>query len=250
MRVAVRRARSALTVFRVALPPGALDPMREGLKPIGSRLGPRRDWDVFLHETMPAIRESLPGDERLDRMMAAAERQRRECGKALADFLGGPAFRTLTIDLTWFVHTLGVEASTSSMAPPTLTEFANHVLTRRYRKLVSSGKTMADMDIPALHGVRLRAKQVRYAAEMFASLRTGKAPKRFIRRLSVLQQRLGVLNDGAVAADLMQQLGGGSGRHAYAVGVVVGFLAARSARTRPRIMRAFEKFRRQPAYWA
>lgn len=249
MRVAVRRARSALTVFRPALVPGALDPVREALKAIGSRLGPRRDWDVFLTETVPAIRESLPGDERLERMVAAAERQRRECGRALADYLKGPAFQALAIDLAWFVHTLGADAPAGPEAPP-LADFANHVLARRHRKLVSAGKTMQDMDIPALHGVRLRAKQVRYAAEMFAALHPGKASERFIRRLGVLQQRLGVLNDGAVAAGLMQQLGGASGRHAYAAGIVAGFLAARSRRIRPRILRAFEKFRRQPAYWA
>ena len=101
----------------------------------------------------------------------------------------------------------------------------------------------------ALHGVRLRAKRARYAAEMFAVPHEGKAAQRFIRRLSVLQQRLGVLNDGAVATQLLQELGGPSGRHAYAVGVAVGFIASRAGRIRPRIIRAFERFRRQPTYW-
>jgi hypothetical protein len=59
-----------------------------------------------------------------------------------------------------------------------------------------------------------------------------------------------VLNDGAVAKDLLAELGGPGGRHAYAVGIVIGFLAARAAKIRPRIVRAFERFRRQPAYWA
>ena len=65
-----------------------------------------------------------------------------------------------------------------------------------------------------------------------------------------LQQRLGVLNDGAVAMHLLEELGGAGGRHAYATGVVAGFMAARAGKIRPRIMTAFEKFRRQPAYWA
>jgi hypothetical protein len=65
-----------------------------------------------------------------------------------------------------------------------------------------------------------------------------------------LQEQLGVLNDGAVAARLLEELGGAGGRHGYAAGVVVGFIAARSGKIRPRIIAAFEKFRRQPAYWA
>jgi CHAD domain-containing protein len=84
---------------------------------------------------------------------------------------------------------------------------------------------------------------------MFATLYRGKAAHRFVRRLSRLQQRLGVLNDGSVATDLLEELGGASGRHAYAVGLVAGFLAARAGKIRPRIVLAFEKFRRQPAYW-
>jgi CHAD domain-containing protein len=109
---------------------------------------------------------------------------------------------------------------------------------------------MEELDIPALHGVRLRAKRARYAAEMFATLYQGKAAHRFIRRLSGLQEHLGVLNDGAVATHLLQELGGPSGRHAYGAGVVAGFMAARAGKIRPRIILAFEKFRRQPAYWA
>jgi CHAD domain-containing protein len=128
-------------------------------------------------------------------------------------------------------------------------DFAPRVLQQRWKKLVSSGKRMQEMDIPSLHNVRLRAKRARYAAEMFAVPHEGKAVHRFIRRLSILQQRLGVLNDGAVAAELLQQLGGPSGRHAYAVGVVVGFTASRAGMIRPRIIRAFDRFRRQPAYW-
>jgi triphosphatase len=128
-------------------------------------------------------------------------------------------------------------------------DFAPRVLQQRWKKLISSGKKMPELDIPALHGVRLRAKRARHAAEMFAVPHEGKAAQRFIRRLSVLQQRLGVLNDGAVATQLLQELGGPSGRHAYAVGVVVGFIASRAGRIRPRIVRAFERFRRQPAYW-
>ena len=84
---------------------------------------------------------------------------------------------------------------------------------------------------------------------MFATLHRGKAAHRFISRLSKLQQHLGVLNDGAVATHLLEELGGAGGRHAYAAGVVAGFMAARVERIRPRIIVAFEKFRRQPVYW-
>ena len=129
-------------------------------------------------------------------------------------------------------------------------QFAGTVLRHRWRQLLSSGKRIEDLDIPALHAVRLRAKRARYAAEMFATLHDGRAVDRFIERLSDLQQRLGVLNDGAVASHLLVELGRASGRHAYAAGVIAGFMAARAERIRPRIVKAFQRFKRQQAYWA
>jgi triphosphatase len=254
MRVAVRRARSALSVFRAAVPAGAMDVIADHLKELGGRLGPTRDWDVFAEETAPAIRQALPDDERLVRLIAAAARRRQACQKALAAYLGSPAFRMLGIELAWFAaagfwRAPMVVSDEEGSASPALAAFAGSVLQHRWKKLISLGKRIDELDAASLHGVRLRAKRARYAAEMFSALHSGKAPDRFVRRLSVLQQQLGVLNDGAVATQLLAELGGPTGRHAYAAGVVVGFLAARASKIRPRIVRAFEKFRRQPAYW-
>jgi triphosphatase len=256
MRVAVRRARSALAIFRDAVPAGSLDAVSVHFKELGSRLGPVRDWDVFAEETAPAVQQALPNDVRLERLIAAASRRRRECQKALAEYLGGSAFRLLGIELAWFAAARSWHVVPQAIPeeaanpPPSLADFAGSVLQHRWKKLLSSGKRIDELDIPSLHGVRLRAKRARYAAEMFSTLHAGKASNRFIRRLSMLQQRLGVLNDGAVATHLLAELGGPAGRHAYAAGIIVGFLAGRAARIRPRIVDAFERFRRQPAYWA
>ncbi len=253
MRVAVRRARSALSIFRTAMPENSLNAIGDSLKDLGARLGPTRDWDVFVDETMPDIQQALLNDERLERLIGAAARRRRECQKALGSYLDSPAFRSLGIELAWFIaatfwHPPAVPDGETEQ-PPGLVAFADQVLQHRWKKLVTSGKRIEELDIPSLHGIRLRAKRARYAAEMFSTLHRGKVANRFIRRLSVLQQRLGVLNDGAVATHLLAELGGPAGRHAYATGLVIGFLAARAAKIRPGIETAFERFRRQPVYW-
>jgi CHAD domain-containing protein len=203
---------------------------------------------VFADETIPAIRQALTGDQRLQRLATAASRRRRDHRSALTAYLNSAEFRTLGIELAWFTAA-GSWRAPLVENPPSLAGFSAMVLQHRWKKLVSSGKHMEDLDIAALHGVRLRAKRTRYAAEMFATLYHGKTAHRFIRRLSVLQQRLGVLNDGAVAMHLLEELGGASGRHAYATGLVAGFMAARAGKIRPRIIAAFERFRKQSAYW-
>jgi triphosphatase len=249
MRVAVRRARSAMSIFKPVVEAGALDAVNSRLKALGGQLGPSRDWDVFVDETIPALRETLAGDQRLERLASTASRRRRAHRAALNAYLAGADFRKLGIELAWFAAAESWRVTVVE-APLTLTAFGAAVLQHRWKKLVGAGKRMEELDMPGLHAVRLRAKRARYAAEMFATVFPGKAAHRFIRRLSSLQQRLGVLNDGAVATHLLEELGGASGRHAYGAGVVVGFMAARAGKIRPRAILAFDKFRRQPTYWS
>jgi triphosphatase len=262
MRVAVRRALSALSIFRSTLPEGTLEPVRVALKALAQALAHTRDWDVFVGETASMVTETLPDDQRLLRLVAAADRVRREYRQALAAYLSSPEFRLLGIDLAWFCAARCWQAQTTPPAPlpESLSEgspavdpaqplsvrhFAPQVVRHRWKKMLAAGKHVEDLDIPALHALRLRAKRARYAAEMFAGLDDGKGQQRTIRRIAALQQRLGMLNDGAVAADLMQELGGPAGRHGYAVGVVTGFIAARAGLTRPAVNEAFEKLRRR-----
>ena len=63
----------------------------------------------------------------------------------------------------------------------------------------------------------------------------------------MLQERLGHLNDGAVAATLMAEVGAA---RSYAGGVVSGFVAAQSAGSRLRIGRTWRKFHRMDPFWA
>ena len=61
-----------------------------------------------------------------------------------------------------------------------------------------------------------------------------------------MQDRLGALNDAAVAAGLVAEL---TGNHAFATGLVLGFVGARSSDTRQRIDTAWQKFHRLKPFW-
>jgi len=251
MRVALRRLRSAVTVFRPLIDCPELQAAAGGLKALTLRLGPTRDWDVFIGETLPAVRAAFPEQPRLARLATAAARRRRECHAALRDFLEGTEFRRLGIELAWLagarcwqpVPPVGPEQE----AP--LQAFAGEVLTRRLRKL-QHAEDLGDLAAPALHALRLQAKRARYAAEMFAPLYPGKAPRRFIERLAKVQDGLGVLNDRTTAEKLLGELGGPSGRHGFAVGLVLGFAAAHSADLLPRVGKRWDRLRRTGKFWA
>ncbi len=251
MRVALRRLRSAFTVFRNRVDCPEFQAANAGLKALSARLGPTRDWDVFLGETAPAVRAVFADEPKLARLIAAGERRRRECHAALRDFLRSPEFRRLGISLAWLAGAQSWYPALpeGSDAPVSLRDFAAGVLDRRLRKLLGTND-LTTLNAPELHAVRLKAKRLRYAAEIFAPLYPGKGPRRFIRRLTAVQDGLGRLNDRATAEKLLGELGGPQGRHAYAAGLLLGYTASgTTAELLPNVERRWGKFQRSEAFW-
>jgi CHAD domain-containing protein len=253
MRVAVRRLRSTLALFRPAIGCPAVDAASILLKSLAERLAPCREWDVFVTETVAAVATALPDDPALRRLSIAAERRRRQAYTALRDWLRSTAFRRSGISLA------GLAGDRAWLPQPQpsqmeaqirgLDDFARHALARRLRKLNVAGAPVEQLDPTALHALRLRAKRMRYAAEVFAPLYPGRATRRFLRRLATLQDRLGHLNDGTAANPLLADLGATTGARAHAAGLVLGFLAARADIARGRIGQAWKRFHHLPPFW-
>jgi triphosphatase len=250
MRVAVRRLRSAIKVFRRAVECPAIEAVDTCLKALAAKLAPTRDWDVFATETAPGVAAAFPAEPRLERLLAATERRRRTCHDELRDFLAGVDFRRIGIELACLAAApdRAVITGDSEPAEPavSLGEYGARMLSRRRKKLVQVEDDLGDLEPPVLHKIRLSAKRLRYAAEIFAPLYPGKATHRFIRGLGRLQDRLGALNDGAVAATMLAEL---AGNHAFATGLVLGFVGARNSDTRERIDEAWLKFHRLRPFW-
>jgi CHAD domain-containing protein len=208
---------------------------------------------VFVTETLARIAAVFLDDARLRRLARAAQRERDRSHAALRAWLASPAFRQLGIRLAWLSGGSGWHdtldpgsLAVSRMAPA---DFAAHVLQRRWKKVSAAGRSIEHLDVTSLHALRLRAKRARYAIEILMPDDNIGLARRMLRRLSGLQEHLGILNDGAVAATMLDRLGGPAGRHAYAAGLVLGFLAASAATDRPRILRAWKKFRHARRFW-
>jgi CHAD domain-containing protein len=152
----------------------------------------------------------------------------------------------LSIAESW---TAAADPEQAAVLERPLPDFAAGVLAKRLKRLLRAGEAIDHLEPTALHEIRLLGKRMRYTAELFSSLWPGKAPRRFVRRLTGLQESLGVLNDGAVAAQLMAELGGSGADRAFAVGVVRGFVAGRGAAHREEIARAWHRFRQTTPFW-
>ncbi len=261
MRVALRRLRSAIALFKRATDCPSLQEAKAGLKALTRRLGPARDWDVFLAGTGAAVAAAFPEDKAVARLLASATRQRAESYAALRSFLHGPDFRTgmvrlvcLAADRPWEraepapdgATEEAAERQAAALAEP-LAAFAARALDRRLTRLLKPGEDLAALPPEELHALRIEGKRLRYAAEFFAPLYSARQAKRFIRRVSALQDQLGAFNDGRQAAALLAAL---DGERSYAGGVVRGFVAAGRGDMRARVERAWRKFRRLEAFWA
>ena len=257
MRVATRRLRSAISVFSRAIDTPSIAQADAGLKALAKALGPARDWDVFNSGIGADIGLAFDADredgQAVAKLLAATERQRVAGYEALRRAVAAPEFRQLGIRLAALAATRPWEAeidddARTALALP-LEDFAALVLHRRWKRMFAEGVDIEHLETETLHVIRLRAKRLRYAAEFFAALFPPKATKRFIHRLSELQEKLGTLNDGAVAAGLLQSLHGGGNERAFAIGAVRGFVAAIGGASRAGIADAWKKFRKQDPFW-
>lgn len=251
MRVATRRMRSALSIFRVGAAWPDSSTLGSALRDTANQLGAARDWDVFLAGTGAQVAALFPDEPRMAALMASSRRKRATAYGALRLHLNGPAFRTLAAGLACAAAMRPWERcdpARDHLLHTGTEEFAAAVLSRRLRKVRRDGHGLRHLPIAALHELRKDCKRLRYAAEFFQPLFPDKPARRFIRHLAALQEVLGLLNDGAVAAGLLVQLGRvGEG---YAAGLVNGYAAAGASASRAEVRTAWRGFREAVPFWA
>lgn len=249
MRVALRRLRAILRLFRDATGAPALLRLEGELKALAGRLGPARDWDVFLGGLAAELAAAAPDEPRLALLLRDAERARAAAYAALRDALSGPEFRLLALDIA---EAAARPETWRAEAPAPDTEVAGYgaaMLERRWRKLRKRGARMRDLDLVGFHALRIEAKRLRYAAELFAPLWPGKRTRRLLKRLAALQDSMGLANDAEVARGLVASLPGASAGRAWAVGLLEGWALARLSIARREAAEAFAELEKTRPFW-
>ena len=201
-RVALRRLRSALGVFRSAAGSEA-QALRDELKWIGALTGPARDWDVLATSTLPTLL-GAHGDVRVARSLRArAAARRRAASNELREALRSNRWTRLLLALARWLATppkpIGVEALS-------LPDFARRLVRKRHKRLLRDARRLSALTPAERHALRLDAKRLRYALEGLAPLFRRKRVGAHLEALSEIQDDLGRANDAAVAARLLADL--------------------------------------------
>ena len=245
-RVALRRLRSALRLFRPHVPRSSVADLSERLGEMATAVGPARDWDVFLGETLPAVSRAFPDEASFAAVARAGRRQRDEAGPAVARALAGPRCTAIFLDLA----TRMTEApwAQGEQQARDGRDLARRILRRQWRRVRVAGKALSHEDTASLHRLRIEVKRLRYAADFFSTLNLGKG-EAFARDLAGLQDVLGRINDEAVTGRLLQQLAAQDTGIAYELGVVRGFCRALAGQALEQFDAAWQRFARRKPYW-
>ncbi|HJU65691.1 MAG TPA: CHAD domain-containing protein, partial [Gemmatimonadaceae bacterium] len=255
MRVALRRLRSAFSVFSGLFPADTIAPMAAELKWLGSSLGPARDWDVFMTETLPPVHEEFGEHAALTAFADRCAALRRNAARKARRTVASQRYQHLVLTLAgwltaeqWTAHM--DEGERARLAAP-VREFASSVLEERYGRVRKRGRKLAGLSPAELHRLRIAIKKFRYATDFFASLYEGKRARETLKRLSRLQDILGAINDAATVGNLVSDaLRGPQSRHAgEARGILLGWSRGRAATLRRELKTAWKTFRAAEKFW-
>ena len=198
MRVATRRLRAALKLYKEFLPKGAEDYERD-LRHFANALGDVRDIDVHLER----LSEEAPtGDEDLDEVALALEERRAEARRRMLEVLDSDRYGRF---VSSFSGTLRRGRSPAPGGP--ILEVAPDLVRRRYKKVRKDVKGLAEDSPPEdFHDLRKKGKRLRYALEPLQGI-YGKPAERMVGSLKDVQDELGDVQDLIIAAALMRELG-------------------------------------------
>ncbi len=201
-RVAMRRLRSAFSLFRPVICDDEYQRLRDEVRWFTSQLGEARNLDVLLrrlpeddHPRGLALRERL-------------ERARAEAYDGILEILNSARLRRLMLDLIAWIET-GEWRRGKEAAEP-LRHFAVRRLDRGWRRVKKGGRNLAALAPEPRHRLRIEVKKLRYAVEFLSSLHSGKGAstdqKELLAALEEMQEHLGELNDAETARELLARL--------------------------------------------
>ena len=212
-RIALRRLRSAFKIYRPLLRRKRIAPIDEEVRWLGRILGAARDLDVLQAELLEPAIAALGEEKQLAPLMAtlAAKKEPRPTAAWPRPWTSA-RYRHLLIALCALGHAddLSKAGEGTGLDQPLL-ELASAALTRAHERLLKRGRGFEELSKPERHEVRIALKRLRYALDFFSDIFEGERKKKFVKKLTRLQDDLGRMNDVAVAETMLARLVGVDG---------------------------------------
>ena len=192
-RVAIRRLRSAIRVWKPLLPADFVAHFDPRWRALASTLGEARNWDVFLTETLPPLADAFPSHAETGRLTRHAHRHSASSRKRARTALRTRDYSRLLLEFTAAVLALPEDET------PALISFARRCLNKRARRVIALAANVRSGDAPARHRLRVALKRLRYALEFFTPIFPDRRLHNYHQAATQLQDLLGRMNDLEVA---------------------------------------------------
>jgi CHAD domain-containing protein len=245
-RIAIRRLRAGLQLFRPVASDDAYQGLVDELKWLSDLFGDARDLDVFQEETfLPAAEDAgLAGGKELAEY---TETKRNAAHDAVNAAVKSERLRVCLVDFFRWMEEGNWRQGTSAKPQKSVEDFARAALKKRRKELVKQAAKLADLDPRSRHKIRIKAKKLRYMVEFFKTLpKIADKPKvltRFLRCLEELQMRLGKVHDAeAKIAFLHEELHNLSEEAGHSAAFAAGVLATAPSDTNHQLERSIEAY--------
>ena len=246
-RVGIRRMRSALSIYKPALDPAVFAWAKSELSWLQSSLGPARDLDVFLEETLTPLNHRFGSDPTLASVTKTAEAARDAAYRLAMETLQSARYSEILIRLEGWL--LEIDQAGGGDVP--LHDFAAKSLDKRLKRVLKDGgKKPSALEEESLHPLRIDLKKLRYAAAFFRSLYTEKSAKPYLKQLGAIQDCLGGLNDALVQSSVLEHLNISRGKTRDRMqGMLDGWHAARIEQGLSHLDREWTTLREMRPFW-
>lgn len=204
-RVALRKTRALLTLFRHAIPGAGY--FKDDFKWLAAATGEVRDIDVLLAHAQQQVESSAASKAASTPIITALNDQRLIAQKNLDAIISSIRTRNFIASWRQFLATLPGRMDLPPTADIPAWSVINVLVIKNSRRLLQEGLAVdADTAPPALHELRIRGKRLRYLLESFDLSTKKHRVGPLIKKLRKLQTVLGEHQDGIVAAERWQQL--------------------------------------------
>ena len=254
IRVAVRRLRSALSLFRDLVADKDRQDIARRLKWIAKALAEAREWDVFQDELLAPLQGKISDDPSLRGFVDHVDTLRRSADRRAAEILASARYTESVLRIGEWWDGGAWEKTATGVAAEPATDFARKRIRKLDQRLRKLGDRLAKLGDADLHEFRIRAKKLRYAIGFFGDLFPAKAARAHAEALSKVQDCLGALNDSVIVRQLLaraerQAKGLDATVFARASGLIMGWNTARREDGIERLPKAWRHYVGLDPFW-
>lgn len=256
MRVSLRRMRTAISILQRQIGSPTLTLLGAEAKWLASALGPVRNWDVLVVDTIADIEKRCPDEKAFAALCASINPRREEGYVHLRELFAGSRYNRFVLTLGRTIERRAwrndIASGSLGILGETAVSFSRTALYRLHRRALKGGKHFRHLRPEARHELRLILKKLRYAAEFFRSVfDTKDEAQRYLTRLADLQEALGLANDAATTGGLLAILTEDSGNPALhrGAGLITGWQERDNEVAAGQLHKVWKRFAQGAPFW-